>query len=39
VRFAGHAVRGAQTIARHLARAAASLAMMMTVRPAGRRSN
>jgi sterol desaturase/sphingolipid hydroxylase (fatty acid hydroxylase superfamily) len=38
-RFSGHAVRGAQTIARHFARAVASLAMMMTVRPAARRSN
>ncbi len=36
-RFAGHAVRGAQTIARRLA--AASLTTMMTVRPARRRSN
>ncbi len=38
-RFAGHAVRGAQTIARRLAGAPASLAMMTTVRPARRRSN
>ena len=38
-RFAGHAVRGAQTIGRRLAGAPASLTTMMTVRPARRRSN
>jgi sterol desaturase/sphingolipid hydroxylase (fatty acid hydroxylase superfamily) len=38
-RFAGHVVRGAQTSARRLARAAAPLAMMMAVLPARRRSN
>jgi sterol desaturase/sphingolipid hydroxylase (fatty acid hydroxylase superfamily) len=38
-RFAGHALRGAQTIAGRLAKAAVSLAMTMTVRPARRRSN
>jgi sterol desaturase/sphingolipid hydroxylase (fatty acid hydroxylase superfamily) len=37
--FAGHALRGAQTIARRLARALPSLAMMMSVLPARRRSN
>ena len=38
-RFAGPAARGAQTIARRLARAAASLATMTTIHPARRRSN
>ena len=38
-RFAGHAVRGAQTIALRLAGAPAAHAMTTTVRPARRRSN
>jgi sterol desaturase/sphingolipid hydroxylase (fatty acid hydroxylase superfamily) len=38
-RFAGHARKGAQTIARRLTRAAPSLARMLTVLPARRRSN
>jgi len=38
-RFAGHVAHGAQAIAGRLARAPASLAMMMPVRPARRRSN
>jgi sterol desaturase/sphingolipid hydroxylase (fatty acid hydroxylase superfamily) len=38
-RFVGHALRGAQTIARRMASVAASLAFMTTVRPVRRRSN